>query len=143
MERRTMSEPRWVEMLPWFPGYFISDDGRAIGRSGLELSLNTGHKGYLIVNAKRLNGLRTTLRVNRIVCWHFNGPYPDDGIKYQAAHLDNDKTNNNYWNLEWQTPAENYHGGGFTPETATIAAYKSWENRDKHLEAILRGKGIL
>src|SRR5215469_15309362 len=47
------------------------------------------------------------VRVNRIVCWHFNGPYPDDGVRYEAAHLDCDPSNNHWWNLEWQTHAEN------------------------------------
>jgi DNA-binding XRE family transcriptional regulator len=45
--------------------------------------------------------------VSRLVCWYFNGPYPDDGNTYQAAHLDCDPGNNNWWNLEWQTPIEN------------------------------------
>jgi DNA-binding transcriptional regulator YiaG len=49
-------------------------------------------------------GRSKMIRVARIVCWHFNGPYPADGIKYQAVHIDHNKANNNYWNLEWQTP---------------------------------------
>jgi hypothetical protein len=97
---------RWEEMIPWFPEYFISDDGRIIGRRGYELNPAIDRNGYVSFYTC-YNHKREYHRVNRVVCWHFNGPYPNDGQLYEAAHLDCNPSNNNYWNLEWQTKIQN------------------------------------
>jgi len=96
-------------MLPWYSGYWVSDDGRIWSDyNGRELKPKIDH-GYYRMSLMNVYGppRQRFVLVNRVVCWHFNGPYPDDGEDYQAAHLDCDKNNNNWWNLEWQTPAEN------------------------------------
>jgi hypothetical protein len=106
---------RYKEILPGCPGYWISDDGRVfsskVGHSNksgkwMELSLVPGKDGYLRVNVYGRHRKRF-LMVSRLVCFYFNGAPPNDGREYQAAHLDTDKTNNNYWNLEWQTQSKN------------------------------------
>lgn len=95
---------RWEEMTPWYPGYHVSDDGRISGRRGEELSPQVNERGHIRVAVVDLQGKNKLIRVARIVCWHYNGAYPSDGIKYQAVHIDHNRANNNYWNLEWQRP---------------------------------------
>jgi DNA-binding transcriptional regulator YiaG len=95
---------RWEEMLPWYQGYYVSDDGRIVGRRGEELSPQVNERGHIRVAVLDPNGRHKMIRVARIVCWHFNGPFPADGIRYQAVHIDHNRANNNYWNLEWQKP---------------------------------------
>lgn len=98
---------RWEEMLPWYPGRWISDDGRIYSSlCERELKQFTNRNGYHTITMWR-QGRQHLVYVNRVVCWHFNGPFPSDGIIYDAAHLDCDPGNNNYWNLEWQTHRQN------------------------------------
>jgi hypothetical protein len=114
------SETRWREMvgvpgLPFdLPGYWISDDGRVIGRRGKELR-TFPDKEYSRVLICGLG-----LRVNRLVCIVYNGP-PPSGL-HQAAHKDCDPKNNHWWNLEWKTAWENQAN----PITRRATGHTSW-----------------
>ena len=107
------SQIRWAEIIPWYPRYFISDNGHVLGRRGSELSIQYDDDGYQVVSVlhPEASGRATRrlkmLRINRVVCWYFNGPFPDDGQEYHAAHLDCVRDNNWWWNLEWQTAMVN------------------------------------
>jgi hypothetical protein len=103
-------------MLPWYPGYTVSDSGEVIGRRGREISPQIAPNGGVRFGVIDHEGKFRLVRANRIVCWYFNGPYPDDGNEYQARHIDGDLGNNYYRNLEWRLSLrEKPHG---RPEVA-------------------------
>ena len=137
-----MVETRWVEMLPWFPKYWISDSGRVIGQRHWELTLFVNEYGYLTFKPRYADGRKKTVRVNRAVCWYFNGPYPDDGEEYDAAHLDHIRTNNYWWNLEWQTAKRNINDPA-TLARMSEAAYQRWTVRRNRSKLEITGtKGV-
>jgi DNA-binding Xre family transcriptional regulator len=89
-------------MLPWYPGYVVSDSGDIIGRRGREISPQVSPNGSVRYGVLDADGKFRLVRAGRMVCWYFNGPYPDDGAEYKAWHKDGDPGNNNYRNLEWR-----------------------------------------
>jgi hypothetical protein len=93
--------------VPSFPNYYVSDLGRVRGARGWVLSPSKAKKiGYLRVKACR-NGRIHLCQVNRLVCEAFHGPAPS--THHQAAHWDNDPSNNKPGNLRWATSLENCH----------------------------------
>jgi len=68
----------------------------------LRLSVNRG--GYQIVSLN-IAGRDKTFHVHRLVATVFHGPCP---AGFQAAHLDNVRTNNVPGNLRWVTAKENH-----------------------------------
>lgn len=66
------------------------------------LTLSTTTKGYFRVTL--YGKTRRHFQVHRLVAIAFI-PNPDN--KREVNHKDGDKTNNNDWNLEWNTPKEN------------------------------------
>jgi hypothetical protein len=97
---------RWKEMIPWYPGYFISDSGEVTGRRGHAISPQVAPNGGVRFGVIDAEGKFRLIRASRMVCWFFNGPYPDDGNEYQVWHKDNDPGNNSYRNLEWRLPRQ-------------------------------------
>lgn len=59
--------------------------------------------GYLIIGLCK-NGKNKTYKYHRLVAFHF---IPNPENKPEVNHIDGDKTNNNDWNLEWNTNQEN------------------------------------
>ena len=99
---------RWTG-IAGFPGYEISDHGRARKVSGEQdgiflIQLSRNPQGYMQV-APTNGGVRKTLRVARLVAMAFVARSSDQ--QTQVNHLDGDKENNHYTNLEWCTPSEN------------------------------------
>jgi hypothetical protein len=101
-----MQKLEWKQMYPDFQNYWISGDGHIVNRKNQPISQILGKDGYLRVNLHGKRGKKFRM-ISRLVCLYYNGPPPSDGIKYQAAHLDTNKLNNNFWNLEWQTNKQN------------------------------------
>ena len=67
--------------------------------------LNSGATSpYLLVQIYVKGGKRKSYLVHRLVAKYFI-PNPDN--KEQVNHIDGDKLNNHYSNLEWVTPKEN------------------------------------
>lgn len=95
---------RWKEMLPLYPRYFIGDNGEMLGRRGRPIAPQLAPNGGVRYAVLDNDGKFKLVRASRMVCWYFNGPYPDDGYEYQAWHIDDDLGNNNYRNLEWRLP---------------------------------------
>lgn len=92
-------------------GYTVYEDGTIIGKRGLPLKPQVNKQGYLFVVLYITNELSETGRrhwktqgVHRLVakCFIEN---PDN--LPEVDHLDNDKHNNHYTNLEWTTRGEN------------------------------------
>lgn len=95
---------RWREMVPLYPGYFIGDNGEMIGRRGHVISPQLTDNGSVRYAVLDLDGKIKFVRASRVVCWHFNGPPPDDEYDYQVWHKDENVSNNHYRNLEWRKP---------------------------------------
>lgn len=84
-------------------GYMVSNTGR-IRRLGEETDHSVrDNKGYLVTDLYK-DGQRSTCRVHRLVAQEFI-PNPDN--KPCINHIDGNKHNNNFSNLEWVTKKEN------------------------------------
>ena len=82
--------------------YDVTDDGRVFTESG-EISQRLDGDGYPCITAGSKYIKRTRVRTHRLValCFVEN---PDE--KPEVNHIDGNKKNNNYWNLEWATRKE-------------------------------------
>lgn len=72
-------------------------------RSGKTLKLHRSHRGYLRVQLC-IGGKVSFKSVHRLVCLAF---VENPGGKPEVNHLDENKENNRYTNLEWATRVEN------------------------------------
>lgn len=104
--------------IPGFPGYKCNEDGTTIisyrrpvpKQKGYNVSTN----GYLQVFMMK-GSQRYITSVHRMVALAF---VPNDDVenKIQVHHIDHNKKNNHYSNLEWVTPSHNitmnYKTGG-------------------------------
>jgi hypothetical protein len=82
--------------------YFVSEDG-GVFRDGKELSTSLTNKGYKDA-CMYLNSKRKHLSIHRAVAILYV-PNPDN--KPQVNHIDGNKLNNHYSNLEWVSNREN------------------------------------
>ena len=82
--------------------YFVSEDG-GIFRDGKELSTSLTNKGYKDVSIS-INGKRKHLSVHRTVALLY---VPNPNNLPQVNHIDGNKLNNHYTNLEWVTNQQN------------------------------------
>lgn len=107
MANELSTTPEWAA-IPFAPGYFVSSDGRILGKRGRVLRPFTNRDGYLMATfyvARR----HFKQSVHTIVCAVFNGERPDDTM--HCAHRDTNKLNNRADNLRWATPKENAEDG--------------------------------
>lgn len=92
-----------------YPNYTISDSGIVLSKARIGRNWHTyedyqkkptlSNKGYLFLSLRNESG-RKQQRIHRLVALHFV-PNPDP-IKYNVVnHLDGNKQNNHYTNLEW------------------------------------------
>lgn len=93
------------KQIPGFPDYQVSTWGRVRRtRTGKILKPEVHTKGYLRVDLYDIFGNRTHKKVHRLVAEAFVGnPFGKPHIN----HIDGNKQNNSYTNLEWVTDAEN------------------------------------
>lgn len=92
---------RWTEV---FENYLVSDTGIVRNKkSGRILKISTSPKGYKFYQLRE-NGKSKTILVSRLVYQKFVGEIPDG---YDINHIDGDKSNNHYSNLEAITHHEN------------------------------------
>lgn len=82
--------------------YFITEDGKLI-RNNKVLSFSISNKGYKTVDTY-VNGIRKKYNLHRMVA----ELYVDNPNDYCCVnHIDGNKLNNHYTNLEWVTWREN------------------------------------
>lgn len=103
----------WAD-IPRHPNHQVSTHGRVRNKyTGRILKGRVNTSGYHEVSMEH-DGHSL---VHRLVCETFFGP-PDEG-QTQVNHVDCDRLNNHYTNLEWCTPSENlkwaYEHGDLDP----------------------------
>ena len=105
-----MNEQIWVDIIGYEGDYQISNDGQVKSlKNGKEkiLSPTYNKNGYLKVNLYN-NGTRKTHRVHQLVAHAFVPGYQPGMV---VNHIDEDKSNNVWTNLEWVSPKDNtIHG---------------------------------
>lgn len=100
-------EEVFVPIKGYEGSYEISNKGRVRSkmRKGRFMKLLLQPSGYYRVGL-RGDGPQKSFFVHRLVASHFVENNQD---KPQVNHIDGNKLNNDYSNLEWVTPYENYH----------------------------------
>ena len=101
-----------IKPIKGFPNYFITNDGKVYteyrGTKRKELKLHQHHTGYNYANIYRKNddGIteRHYIRVHRLVYSHFIGELDN---KLCIDHIDSNKKNNHWTNLQQITYQEN------------------------------------
>lgn len=99
------------EDVSYFPicghhGYFITEEGNVIStkfKRKRVLRLHKGNSGYLKVTFST-NGKSKNYMIHSLVAKYFIGERPEG---YQINHIDGNKINNNWRNLEYVTQYEN------------------------------------
>jgi len=87
-----------------FPNYKVSSNGRVITKSsGLVRKQRSDRDGYKVLDLK-LNGVRKTVKVHRLVKEHFGGLHD---VKNQVNHVKGNKDDNRASSLCNVTPREN------------------------------------
>ena len=96
-----------IRAISGFTGYFVSDDGVVFSnKSGNMLAMrpSTNNSGYLV--ARLFNGgIHVRKLVHRLVLSTFCDKIVDDSM--QCNHIDGNKLNNCFSNLEWVSASDN------------------------------------
>ena len=96
----------WKELYNFDGAYLISNTGKVWSKkSNRELTLTTNGTGYQKITLSH-NSKSTNLYIHRLVGEHF--VEGKSSVNCQINHIDGDSMNNNYRNLEWVTPIENW-----------------------------------
>lgn len=87
-----------------FPNYKVREDGLVVGARGQPLKYDYNRTGYARVSLCK-DGIVSRKFVHRIVAESFLGT--PDYERPIINHIDGNKNNNHYLNLEWTTHREN------------------------------------
>jgi hypothetical protein len=89
-----------------FSNYVINEDGVIMNKKNKILKSHI-NGGYYIIILKSDDNIKYNIRIHRLVAYTFIDK-PNDFIDTMVVnHIDENKLNNNYKNLEWCTSAEN------------------------------------
>lgn len=105
---RIQASSMWLE-LDGYRGYYASPEGHILTtnctRGVAKIMSKSRHcKGYEVVNVKNSKGVRNATLVHRLIASVY---CPNPLSKKQVNHIDGNKANNHYTNLEWVTNKEN------------------------------------
>lgn len=93
----------WKQVLGYENAYMINEYGDLMNRKGDLVNKQKRADGYLQYQLCK-DGIRKSVKVHRMVAMHFvDNP---NGCNI-VNHIDGNKLNNHYKNLEWCTSAEN------------------------------------
>jgi hypothetical protein len=114
-------------------GYWVTNFGRVYSaKSSKWLKLYTRDHKYMCYPEFKVNG-ETTTRVHRCVAELF--VEKSDKSKDQVNHIDGNKSNNHYTNLEWVTQTENQQ------HAWTTGLHAKTEEHKRKLSVSNQGKG--
>lgn len=91
-------------------------------------------RGYCIVNLYK-NGKNKGFLVHRLVAKAF---IPNPELKPEVNHLDEDKSNNCSWNLEWTTSSENQLHSSYKQRGANCSTAKLTEEDVLKIDLLLK-----
>ena len=100
-----MENEKWVKIDNF--DYYISNYGNVKNKDGKLRKLKMDRYGYLTIGLWK-KGKAKYFTVHRLVAIHF---IENPENKPQVNHIDENKTNNYYANLEWVTVKENINHG--------------------------------
>jgi hypothetical protein len=87
--------------IPEFPAYEISTDGHVRRKdSHRTVKAHKAKNGYYYLQLFTGGGKFKTKKIHILLLETFEGPRPSP--KHVAHHIDEDKDNNTYFNLEWK-----------------------------------------
>ena len=111
---------KWVKINE-FPKYEISNKGRIRNSNNKVLKLRVNKKGYAETRLYYGNGKSRNVQIHRIVAEHFVENINNHTI---VNHIDGDKTNNDYLNLEWCSLSDNSNHAYYTLNNGNMRAIK-------------------
>lgn len=86
--------------------YWINDEGKIYNKNtGNILKQKIETDGYVRVSLMKKSGGTTYVQLHRVLMMAFKPV--EDMEKLQVNHIDGNKANNSFENLEWVTPSEN------------------------------------
>lgn len=86
-----------------YPNYHIRNDGFVIMKNNKIKATSTTNKGYERITLSN-NGKKKTFSIHRLVAIAF---IPNPNNLPEVNHIDGNKMNNNYTNLEWISSKDN------------------------------------
>lgn len=109
--------------------------------AGTKLTTRLGDSGYVMCDLVDVNGRSYMMRPHRVVCNIFK---ENPANKPQVNHIDGNKQNNHFTNLEWSTASENVqhrygelgHVPGRTGTARRITSYEKDGTLCKHYASI-------
>ena len=87
-----------------YPGYYVSPNGKVLGRKGSILKPCKTHDGYLRICIRNRENKAMSKNIHRLVAETF---VPNPFLKPQVNHKNGIKEDNEMRNLEWVTQREN------------------------------------
>lgn len=123
-------QEQWKAIAECNGEYYISDHGRVksfkYGNERMIKALMTGRKLKYPAVILYIKKKRFQIKVHRLVALYF---IPNQYNKPQINHIDGDKLNNHFTNLEWNTHTENQQ--------------HAWANGLKESVRIARSKAVI
>lgn len=115
--------------------YEISNYGRMVNtKTGNLLKTQANKKGYQVIRVT-INRVKRTFRIHRLVAQYF---VSNPNNKTQVNHIDGNKNNNRYDNLEWCSNAENAHHAIKTGLWESVIEGAKLENEKRKKKVIAR-----
>lgn len=113
-----------MKQIEGYKYYYITKEGQVFNkRRNRNMCTWKDNVGYIQVNLYK-EGKKKYMRIHRLVAKYF---VPNPENKPIVNHIDGDKTNNHYTNLEWVDNSENvqhyYNSGGNTNVKAVEVVY--------------------
>lgn len=100
-----------MKHVPGYSDVVVTEDGRVFSKSRNGWVFPFKHKSkyghYLRVHIKRDDGKRRPTSIHTLVCLAYHGAPPETIKRPEVNHLDGNKINNHFTNLEWVTRGGN------------------------------------
>lgn len=118
-----------MKPIPKWPKYSINEDGTKIYNNKTKRWLKLNKQTYIYASILSDVGeyINKPKGVHRLVAWTYLPP-PDDPNKVWVNHIDGNKHNNHYSNLEWTTISQNIQHAYDTGLKRIISGKDHWRH---------------
>ena len=114
-----------MKQIAGYDNYYITKDGKVYNKKTERyLKITQRPTGYCVVNLSK-NGAYKSFYVHRLVAYAF---IPNPEGKPYINHIDENKNNNHFSNLEWCTQKENINAG--------TVIYRSAKTRGQPIQCV-------